>query len=126
MVDPDTLTVLDYNTSDTAVAYFRKLNEEYQKGIVDPESFTQSYDEYISKLSTGRVLGMIDQWWDFSNAMMQSNRLDWMSRAAIIFLFRLRLMAVTISGTIQAGHLMSRAVLQLQQAVKMWKEHYSL
>ena len=36
------------------------------KGIVDPESFTQTYDEYISKLSTGRVLGMIDQWWDFA------------------------------------------------------------
>lgn len=66
MVDPETLTVLDYNTSDTAVKYFRKLNEEYKKGIVDPESFTQSYDEYISKLSTGRVLGMIDQWWDFA------------------------------------------------------------
>ena len=66
MVDPETLTVLDYNTSDTAVKYFKKLNEEYQKGIVDPESFTQSYDEYISKLSTGRVLGMIDQWWDFA------------------------------------------------------------
>ena len=66
MVDPETLTVLDYNTSDTAVAYFKKLNEEYQKGIVDPESFTQTYDEYISKLSTGRVLGMIDQWWDFA------------------------------------------------------------
>ena len=42
----------------TAVKYFKKLNEEYQKGIVDPESFTQTYDEYISKLSTGRVLGM--------------------------------------------------------------------
>lgn len=42
------------------------FNEEYQKGIVDPESFTQTYDEYISKLSTGRVLGMIDQWWDFA------------------------------------------------------------
>ena len=66
IVDPDTLTVIDYNTTDTAVAYFKKLNEEYQKGIVDPESFTQSYDEYISKLSTGRVLGMIDQWWDFA------------------------------------------------------------
>lgn len=65
MVDPETLKVMDYNTSDTAVAYFKKLNEEYQKGIVDPESFTQTYDEYISKLSTGRVLGMIDQWWDF-------------------------------------------------------------
>ena len=66
MVDPDTLTVLDYNTSDTAVKYFKKLNEEYKKGIVDPESFTQTYDEYIAKLSTGRVLGMIDQWWDFA------------------------------------------------------------
>ena len=66
MVDPDTKKVLDYNTSDTAVKYFKKLNEEYNKGIVDPESFTQTYDEYISKLSTGRVLGMIDQWWDFA------------------------------------------------------------
>ena len=25
-----------------------------------------TYDEYIAKLSTGRVLGMIDQWWDFA------------------------------------------------------------
>ena len=52
MVDPDTLKVMDYNTSDTAVKYFKKLNEEYQKGIVDPESFTQTYDEYIAKLSS--------------------------------------------------------------------------
>ena len=66
MVDPETLKVMDYNTSDTAVRYFKKLNEEYHKGIVDPESFTQTYDEYIAKLSTGRVLGMIDQWWDFA------------------------------------------------------------
>lgn len=66
IVDPETLTVIDYNTTDTAIQYFQKLNEEYQKGIVDPESFTQSYDEYIAKLSTGRVLGMIDQWWDFA------------------------------------------------------------
>ena len=65
-VDPETQKVLDYNTSDTAVKYFKKLNEEYKKGIVDPESFTQKYDEYIAKLSTGRVLGMIDQWWDFA------------------------------------------------------------
>lgn len=66
IVDPDTLKVVDYNTTPTAKRYFQKLNEEYQKGIVDPESFTQTYDEYIAKLSTGRVLGMIDQWWDFA------------------------------------------------------------
>ena len=66
IVDPDTKKIIDYNTTPTAKRYFQKLNEEYQKGIVDPESFTQTYDEYIAKLSTGRVLGMIDQWWDFS------------------------------------------------------------
>lgn len=66
IVDPDTLTIIDYNTTPTAKRYFQKLNEEFQKGIVDPESFTQTYDEYNAKLSTGRVLGMIDQWWDFA------------------------------------------------------------
>ena len=66
IVDPNTQKVIDYNTTDTAVKYFKKLNEEYKKGIIDPESFTQTYDEYIAKISSGRVLGMIDQWWDFA------------------------------------------------------------
>lgn len=66
LVDPATQKVTDYNTTPTAIAYFKKLNEEYKKGIVDRESFTQTYDEYIAKLSSGRVLGMVDQWWDFA------------------------------------------------------------
>ena len=64
--DPKNPKIVDYNTTATAKKYFQKLNEEYKKGIVDSESFTQTYDEYIAKLSTGRVLGMIDQWWDFA------------------------------------------------------------
>lgn len=68
IVDTDTMTIVDYNTTPTAKAYFKKLNEEFHKGIVDPSSFTQTYDEYIAKLSTGRVLGMIDQWWDFAGS----------------------------------------------------------
>lgn len=72
MVDVEKKQVMDYNTSDTAVKYFQKLNEEYKKGIVDPESFTQTYDEYIAKLSTGRVLGMIDQWWNFAYSVNDS------------------------------------------------------
>ena len=66
IVDPETLKVIDYNTTPTAVRYFKKLNEEYHKGIVDRESFTQTYDEYVAKVSSGRVLGMIDQWWQFA------------------------------------------------------------
>ncbi|MBO5070311.1 MAG: sugar ABC transporter substrate-binding protein [Roseburia sp.] len=66
IVDTDTMTVVDYNTTDTAYKYFNKLNEEFQKGIIDIEFGTQTYDEYIAKLSTGAVLGMCDQWWDFA------------------------------------------------------------
>lgn len=66
IVDVDNMQVVDYNTTDTAVKYFKKLNEEYNAGIIDPEFATQTYDEYIAKLSTGRVLGMCDQWWDFA------------------------------------------------------------
>ena len=66
IVDEKTLTVLDYNTSETARCYFKKLNEEYNKGIVDQEFFTQNYQEYLQKLASGRVLGMVDQWWQFA------------------------------------------------------------
>lgn len=72
IVDTETLKIVDYNTTPTAKRYFQKLNEEFQKGIVDPESFTQTYDEYIAKLSTGRVLGMIDQWWNFAYSVNDS------------------------------------------------------
>lgn len=67
-VDPETLTAHNYNTTDTAKAFFKKLNEEYQKGIIDPEAFTLNYDQYIAKLSTGRVCGMVDQYWNFQDA----------------------------------------------------------
>ena len=72
IVDPDEQKIIDYNTTPTAKLYFGKLNEEYHNGIVDPESFTQTYDEYIAKLSTGRVLGMIDQWWNFAYTVEDS------------------------------------------------------
>ena len=66
IVDPNTNKVIDYNVTPTAKEYFRTLNEEYKKGMVDPESFTATYDEYLEKLSTGAVLGMVDQWWEFA------------------------------------------------------------
>lgn len=64
--DPNAPKIVDYNTTETAKRYFQKLNEEYNKGMIDGEFATQIYDEYIAKLSTGAVLGMCDQWWDFA------------------------------------------------------------
>ena len=66
MVDVNTKKIMDYNTTPTAKRYFKKLNEEYAKGNIDPDFAIQTYDEYIAKLSTGGVLGMCDQNWDFN------------------------------------------------------------
>ena len=63
IVDPDTLQVIDYNTTPTAKRYYQKLNEEYKKGMISPETFLDTYEEYLDKLSTGAVLGMVDQRW---------------------------------------------------------------
>lgn len=76
-VDPVTFTASLYQTSDTARNYYRKLNEEYHKGIIEAETFTQNYDQYISRLSTGAVLGFFDQGWDFipaDNVLKSENK----------------------------------------------------
>lgn len=68
IIDKATLTAKNYNTIPEAQQYYKKLNTEYNKGMIDQETFTASYDQYISKISTGRVLGMVDQHWQFQNA----------------------------------------------------------
>lgn len=68
IVDEETLTAYNYNTIDEAHRYFKKLNQVYNDGYFDTSAFTDSYDQYISKLSTGRVVGMVDQHWNFQTA----------------------------------------------------------
>lgn len=69
IINKDTLTATNYNTIPEAKEYFKKINEMYNKGIVDPETFTAKYDQYIAKLSSGAVLGMVDQGWQFNDAV---------------------------------------------------------
>lgn len=68
VVDDKTNTAEFFWDKDYAKRYYKKLNEINSKGLLDPESFTMNYDQYIAKLSSGRVLGMFDQHWNFSNA----------------------------------------------------------
>ena len=51
-----------------AKAYYKKLNEMYQKGLIQRGTFAMSYDQYIADISNGIVLGMFDQAWDFGTA----------------------------------------------------------
>ena len=68
IVDPKTYLVSDYNITPTAQRYFKKLNEEYKKGIVDPEFMTMNHDQFLERISSGRVLCMVEQKWDFQTA----------------------------------------------------------
>ncbi len=65
--DPDyhTETFID---KPYAKPYYKKLNEEYHKGIISPDTFTMKYEQYLADLATGTVLGMFDQTWDFGDA----------------------------------------------------------
>ena len=60
--------VRQYHTSNTAKAYYKNWNEMYNKGVVDKETFVMNYDQYIEKLSSGRVLGTFNQYWQIQEA----------------------------------------------------------
>ncbi|MFC5649098.1 ABC transporter substrate-binding protein [Paenibacillus solisilvae] len=48
--------------------YFRWLNHMNDIGLLDKESFVQKYDQYKAKVASGRVLGLIDQDWDYNDS----------------------------------------------------------
>ena len=46
--------------------YFHWLNRMYWEGILDPDFATQTHEDYISKIASGRVLGLLDADWDIT------------------------------------------------------------
>lgn len=68
IVNSKTMTAVDYNTTPTAVKWFKKLNEEYHKGVIDPDFAFMSSAQYFDKIRSGTVLGMVDQHWNFHSA----------------------------------------------------------
>ncbi|MDR3334163.1 MAG: hypothetical protein LBT13_04650 [Treponema sp.] len=57
-----------FSHGQSAHDYFKTLNALYEEGLMDTESFTQSTDQYISKVATGRVLGVFDEHWYLSSS----------------------------------------------------------
>lgn len=65
--------------------YFKWLNHMNDIGLLDPESFTHTHDTYISKISSGRVLGLADQDWNYGdavNALLQDGK-EWRTYAPL-------------------------------------------
>lgn len=59
-----------YVIQDYAKPYYKKLNDLFRKGLINPDTFTMNTDQYKAKLSSGLVLGMFDQTWDFADATL--------------------------------------------------------
>jgi putative aldouronate transport system substrate-binding protein len=68
VVDPETHHAEIYADKDYAKRYFKKLNEMFLLGLVEKETFVRTYDQYLAVISSGRVLGMFDQYWNFQQA----------------------------------------------------------
>ncbi|MFB9330148.1 ABC transporter substrate-binding protein [Paenibacillus aurantiacus] len=66
-IDTDTQEVTYHFRRPEEKEYFRWLNHMNAEGLLDPESFVQKYDQYKAKVASGRVLGLIDQDWDYAD-----------------------------------------------------------
>ncbi|KAJ3198326.1 hypothetical protein HK101_006460 [Irineochytrium annulatum] len=67
-IDPETYEAMLHYKRPEEKEYFRWLNHMYNTGLLDQDSFIQKTDQYKSKIASGRVLGVIDQDWGYSDA----------------------------------------------------------
>jgi putative aldouronate transport system substrate-binding protein len=78
-VDPKTYEAQYHYLRPEEKEYFKWLNHMNDIGLLDPESFVQKYDQYNAKIASGRVLGLIDQYWDYQfgeNVLRKEGKLD--------------------------------------------------
>ncbi|MCL6658642.1 MULTISPECIES: ABC transporter substrate-binding protein [Paenibacillus] len=54
--------------TDAQKKWIQKLNEINAQGMLDPESFTMNKDQYLAKLTSGRVLGYFNYGWQVGDA----------------------------------------------------------
>lgn len=71
-VDPKTNKVVFHFTRSQEKEYFRWLNHMNDVGLLDPETFVQKYDQYLAKISSGRVVALIDQRWEYAGSAEQA------------------------------------------------------
>ena len=62
----------DYNAmykfrSDKVREFFKWLNRMYNEGVLDHEFATQTHEDYIAKIASGRVLALLDTDWDYGD-----------------------------------------------------------
>jgi len=67
-IDPVTHEYKVFLGQEISKRWFKKLNEMNALGVIDRSCFVDNYDQYLAKISSGRVLGFHDQAWQFQRA----------------------------------------------------------
>jgi len=68
VVNPVTHQYKNFFTMDISKRWFKKLNEMNAKGLIDRSAFTDNYDQFQAKITTGRALSLFGQQWQFDSA----------------------------------------------------------
>lgn len=68
-INPKTDKATFHDMMPNEKAYFQWLNHMNANGLLDPQSFVQTYDQYQAKIASGRVVALADQSWDFGSAV---------------------------------------------------------
>ncbi|WP_408894258.1 ABC transporter substrate-binding protein [Paenibacillus taichungensis] len=66
-IDPETHEATYHFRTESEKEYFQWLNHMYNIGLLDQESFIQKNDQYLAKVASGRVIGLIDADWGYSD-----------------------------------------------------------
>ncbi|SFJ16686.1 putative aldouronate transport system substrate-binding protein [Paenibacillus sp. UNC496MF] len=79
VIDPKTYEATYHYRTEGEKAYFKWLNHMYNVGLLDKESFVQKNDQYVAKIASGRVVGLIDADWGYADgekSLKTANKLD--------------------------------------------------
>jgi putative aldouronate transport system substrate-binding protein len=68
-VDQKTFKTVRHETRPEEREFFTWLNHMWNSGLLDPESFVQKYDQYKSKIASGRVLALMDSRWEINEPL---------------------------------------------------------
>ncbi|MDR9744043.1 ABC transporter substrate-binding protein [Paenibacillus sp. FSL F4-0087] len=66
-IDPESHKATYHFRTEGEKEYFQWLNHMYNTGLLDQESFVQKNDQYLAKVASGRVIGLIDADWGYSD-----------------------------------------------------------
>jgi putative aldouronate transport system substrate-binding protein len=84
-IDQKTLECKTIMTAPYAKDFTQVLNEMWNEGLIDKEMFMQTNDQYLAKISSGRVVGFYDQRWAYADAINALEKQNLQGRVPVAF-----------------------------------------